>query len=203
MSFRFRDAALDDFDTILQLNRMAGVSVAPIDHATLADRFDTACYFRVAEHEGRVVGFLIAGDATTAIGNAGFRWFRERHPAFAYIDRIVVAQSHRGHGLGRIFYADMTSFAEVRVPVLGCQVSLEPRDDASVLFHASLGFKEVAQLAPGEGGRIGVMERALCSHAFIRERYLDEGRDRLPDLPWLADRSLPSAAQPARAVGFS
>lgn len=203
MSFRFRDAALDDFDAILDLNRMAGVSVAPIDHASLAARFETACYFRVAEHQDRVAGFLIAGDASTAIGNAGFRWFRERHPSFAYIDRIVVAPTHRGHGLGRVFYADLTSFAEVRVPVLGCQVSLEPRDDASLLFHASLGFHEVAQLAPADGGRIGVMERALCSHAFIRERYLEAGQDTLPDLPWLAARSVPITAPAARAVGFS
>jgi len=203
MSFRFRDAALDDFDAILELNRMAGVSVAPIDHARLASRFETASYFRVAEHQERVVGFLIAGDASTAIGNAGFRWFRERHPSFAYIDRIVVAQAHRGHGLGRIFYADMTSFAEVRVPVLGCQVSLEPRDDASVLFHASLGFHEVAQLAPAEGGRIGVMELNMCSHAFIRERYLEAGADALPDLPWLAARTAPPTLPTACAVGFS
>ena len=202
MSLRLRDAALDDFDAILDLNRMAGVSVAAIDRITLSKRFQTACYFRVAEQDGEVVGFLIGGDASADIGNAGFRWFREGHPSFVYIDRIVVAQSHRGHGLGRVFYADMTSFAEVRVPVLGCQVSLEPRDDASLLFHASLGFREVAQLVPIDDRRIGVMEKALCSYPFVRERYLEDGQDSLPDLPWLAGRAYPLVGEVSRVAGF-
>lgn len=200
MSFRFRDAAIDDLPSILALNRAAGVSVADIDHDTLAARFGSASYFRVAEHDGQVAGFLIAGDPASTIDSAGFRWFRERHRSFAYVDRIVVAPSHRGHGLGRILYADLISFAEVRVPVLGCEVSLDPRDDTSLLFHASMGFREVAQLTPSEGGRTCVMERAMCSYAFVRERYLDDGREALPDLPWLAGRSVPAGL--AHAVGY-
>lgn len=191
MSFRFRDATPDDLSAILDLNRMAGVSVAPIDHATLADMFGCASYFRIAELDGVLAGFLIGNDHTTQTGNAGFDWFRERHPAFAYIDRIVVAAPFRGHGLGRVLYADMISYAEVRVPVLGCQVSLQPRDDTSLLFHASMGFHEVAQLAPAQSARICVMERGLCSYPFVRERYLEDGRPCLPSLPWLAQRRLP------------
>lgn len=189
MSFVFRDALPDDLPTILALNQRAGVSVADIDSETLDCHFANAAYFRVAESAGELAGFLIGFDHEAGTGNAGYRWFRERQAAFAYIDRIVVAPDYRGHGLGRVLYADMISFAEVRVPMLGCQVSLEPRDNASLMFHASLGFKEVAQLAVPEG-RIGVMERGLCSFPFIRDTWLDSGRG-LPDLPWLADRALP------------
>ena len=201
MSFHFRDAAFDDLDTILELNRMAGISVAPIDRATLIDCFETASYFRVAEIGGNVAGFLIGTDHTAQLGNTGFRWFRERYPAFAYIDRIVVAERYRGHGLGRVLYADMISFAEVRVPVLGCQISLEPRDNASLLFHASLGFHEVAQLTSPQNGRIGVMERTLCSYAFVHQRYLTGDRDTLPNLPWLAQRVLPAPMPPLLRTG--
>lgn len=191
MSFRFRDAGVDDLDVILELNLVAGVSVAPLDRPALQDYFATAAYFRIVEQDGRIAGFLIGTDHSARTGNAGFRWFRERHPAFVYIDRIVVAAPFRGHGLGRVLYADLTSYAEVRVPVLGCQVSLDPADDTSLLFHASLGFKEVAQLADAGGARLGVMERTLCSFPFVRERYLDDDGPGLPDQPWLASRPVP------------
>lgn len=200
MSFLFRDAVPDDLPTILAMNQEAGVSVADIDRDTLDCHFLNAAYFRVAESGGELAGFLIGFDHEAGTGNAGYRWFRERHPLFAYIDRIVVASDYRGHGLGRVLYADMIGFAEVRVPVLGCQVSLEPRDDASLMFHASLGFKEVAQLATPDGRRIGVMERGLCSYPFVRDTYLLGGSG-LPDLPWLASRALPQAELPRQRVG--
>lgn len=199
MSFLIRDAAPEDLPTILAMNQEAGVSVADIDRDMLDCHYTNAAYFRVAESDGRLAGFLIGFDHEAGTGNAGYLWFRERQAAFAYIDRIVVAPEYRGHGLGRVLYADMISFAEVRVPVLGCQVSLEPRDNASLMFHASLGFKEVAQLPVAEG-RIGVMERQLCSFPYIHDTWLSGGRD-LPDLPWLADRILPDPQWPRKRVG--
>jgi uncharacterized protein len=196
MTLRLRDATSHDLDPILELNRMAGVSVAAIDRSALAGCFASAAYFRVAEIDGGLAAFLIGTDQAGCDGNAGFAWFQQRHPAFLYIDRIVVAEPFRGHGLGRVLYTDLISFAEVRVPVLGCQVSLEPRDQASLLFHASLGFQEVAQLAGPDGRRLGVMERALCSFGFVRDQYLRDGRDGLPTLPWLAGRSRQPDARP-------
>lgn len=201
MSFRFRDARHDDLDTIFELNHKAGTSVASLDRGHLDELFQSACYFRVALNGEAVAGFLIGLDRTARHGSAGFGWFCEHRERFVYIDRIVVAAPFRGHGLGRILYADLASFAEVRVPVLGCQVSLAPRDDASLLFHASLGFREVAQLPNPDGGRIGLMERGLCSYAFVRDQYrLDDGHD-LPHLPWLADRERAAPAGLVHAGG--
>ncbi len=199
MSFIFRDAVPEDLPAILALNQQAGVSVAPIDRGMLDCHFANAAYFRVAECDGGLAGFLIGFDHEAGTGNAGYRWLCERQPAFVYIDRIVVAPAFRGHGLGRVLYADIISFAEVRVPVLACQMSLEPHDNASLMFHASMGFKEVAQLSVPEG-RIGVMERGLCSFPFVRDTYLSSGRG-LPDLPWLARRELPDTEWPTRRVG--
>lgn len=192
MSLRFRDARLADLDTIFALNQQAGISVTAIDRPILLQRFHSAAYFRVAESNGSVAGFLIGSDQDDDWGNTGFQWFKARHRRFAYIDRIVIARPYRGHGLGRVLYADMISFAEVRVPTLGCQVSLEPRDNASMLFHASMGFGEVAQLSGTESGRLAVMERALCSYPFVNENYYSDGCVTLPALPWLAARQMPS-----------
>jgi predicted GNAT superfamily acetyltransferase len=199
MSFSFRDAAPDDLPAILAMNAQAGVSVAPIDRELLDCHYANAAYFRVAESGGRLAGFLIAFDHEAGPGNAGYSWFRERGQPFIWVDRIVVAPEFRRHGLGRVFYADVMSFAEVRVPVLGCQISLDPPDDASLRFHASMGFREMAQL-PVPEGRIGVMAREMCSFPWIRETWLDSGRG-LPDLPWLAGRILPDPQWQKKRVG--
>ena len=73
-----------------------------------------------------------------------------------------------------------TSYAEVRVPVLTCEVFLEPRDDISVLFHGTYGFQEVGQQtmagvgpprrAAGEGSvQLSVRARhAICSTTACR-----------------------------------
>lgn len=193
MTLRLRDALADDLATVAGLNEEAGQAVAPLGAADLLWRYQRAPYFRIAEVDGVFAGFLIALDAGSGDGNPGYHWFRARHERFLYVDRIVVASGFRGLGLGRVLYADLISFAEVRVPVLGCQVALEPRDDAALLFHASLGFRETGQVAlPGQG-RACVMTRELCSYPWVRDTWLATGTGALPALPWLSDRDLPGS----------
>ena len=66
-----------------------------------------------------LAGFLIALRHQAPHDSSNFPWFRERYPQFFYIDRIVVASRRRGGGVGRAFYADVQSFAELRVPAAG------------------------------------------------------------------------------------
>jgi predicted GNAT superfamily acetyltransferase len=127
-----------------------------------------------------------------------FHWFRREYDDFVYIDRIVVASAYRRHGLGRVFYADVQSFAEVRSPRLCCEVQLEPRDDASVLFHGTYGFREVGQQALEPYGRVSLLAKDLCSFPWVRDTYGSSGQSRLPSMPWLAQRERVAAA--TRAV---
>ena len=103
-------------------------------------------------------------------------------------------------GLGRVFYADVTSYAEVHVPVLTCEVFLEPRDDISVLFHGTSGFQEVGQQTmPGVNRRVALLAKELCSYPFVRDSYLE--KDGLPNVPWLAERARSVARAAKRAAG--
>ena len=97
----------------------------------------------------------------------------------------------------------MTSYAELRVPLLACEVFLEPRDDVAVLFHGTYGFNEVGQqLMPGVGRTVSLLAKSLCSHEFVRDTYLTAGTGELPDLPWLAERNETLSGEPvARAFG--
>jgi predicted GNAT superfamily acetyltransferase len=190
MSITIRDVRENELDSVLALNNAAGSTILPLDSTSVRKFYDEAAYFRVAAAEDHIAGFLIGLREVADYGSDNFLWFRENFPAFLYIDRIVIARPYRGAGLGRVFYADVTSFAEVRVPLLACEVFLEPRDDVAVLFHGTYGFHEVGQrtMASVER-RVSLLAKDLCSFPFVRSTYLASTTGGLPNQPWLAERA--------------
>jgi len=188
MTLCLRDVRDHELDQVLALNNSAGPTILPMEGERARLFFAEARYFRVAEIDGHLAGFLIALTPDADYHSPNFHWFRREYADFVYIDRIVVASTYRRHGLGRVFYADVQSFAEVRSPRLCCEVQLEPRDDASVLFHGTYGFREVGQQAMEPYGRVSLLAKDLCSYSWVRDSYGNNGQIRLPTLPWLAER---------------
>lgn len=187
MALAIRDVREHDLDAVLALNNTAGRSILVLDAVQLRYFYEHADYFRVAEIDGQLAGFLIALRDGRDYSSPNYCWFDEHYPSFVYIDRIVIANAYRRHGLGRIFYCDVNSFAEVRVPLLTCEVFLEPPDDVVVLFHGTYGFQEVGQQRMGEHGpQVSLLAKDLPSYTFVRDTYLEHGG--LPDLPWLKGR---------------
>jgi predicted GNAT superfamily acetyltransferase len=202
MALAIRDVREHDLDAVLALNNAAGRSILALDIAQLRYFHEHAEYFRVAEIDGHLAGFLIALREGSDYDSPNYRWFAEHYPQFVYIDRIVIANAYRRHGLGRIFYCDVHSYAEVRVPLLACEVFLEPRDDVVVLFHGTYGFQEVGQQRMGEHGpQVSLLARDLPSYAYVRDTWLEH--DGLPDVPWLAERERSSicSSTPRRLAG--
>jgi predicted GNAT superfamily acetyltransferase len=188
MALAIRDVREHDLDSVLALNNAAGPGIIPIDTARLRVLFDEAAYFRVADVDGHIGGFLVALRPDADYDSPNYAWFKARFADFVYIDRIVVARPYRGHGLGRVFYADVQSFAEVRSPVLTCEVFLEPRDDVSVLFHGTYGFREEGQQTLPSGHRVSLLAKELCSFPWVRDTWTAAGNPQLPAQPWLAER---------------
>lgn len=200
MSIVVRDVREHELDSALALNNAAGASILPLDAARIRYFWEHADYFRVAEVDGHIAGFLIALGADVDYDSPNFLWFRERYPAFLYIDRIVVAGSRRGAGVGRVFYADVHSYAEQRVPLLACEIFLDAIDDGVLLFHGTFGFSEAGQqVMPGVGRRVALLAKPLCSYAWVRDTY----GTGLPDQPWLAARARPGTVRPDRGGAFS
>lgn len=195
MSIVVRDVLEHELDSVLALNNAAGPAILPLDATRLRTFFERAEYFRVAERDGTLAGFLIGmGDASDH-DSSNFRWFRERHSEFFYIDRIVVASRRRGGGVGRAFYADAQSYAELRYPRMACEVLLQGGTDPVMLFHGTFGFQEVGQtVMPETGLRASMLMKPLCSYPWVRESY---GCD-LPAAPWI---HTPRTAMPPRATG--
>ena len=202
MALAIRDVREQDLSAVLALNNAAGRSILALTAAQLRYFHAHAEYFRVAEIDGHLAGFLIALREGGSYPSTNYRWFAERYPKFVYIDRIVIANAYRRHGLGRVFYCDVHSYSEVRVPLLTCEVFLEPRDDVVVLFHGTYGFQEVGQQRMGEDGpKVSLLARDLPSYAYVRDTWLEHGG--LPDVPWLAERvrPQPTSALPLRTAG--
>lgn len=198
-----RDARHQDLTILLALNNAASPNILPLDEPAIGWFFERADYFRVAEVDGNVAGFLVALREGHDYASENYRWFAANERQFVYIDRIVLAPEYRGLGLGRAFYCDAESFAEMRAPKLTCEVFLEPRNDVAVLFHGTYGFTEVNQHrvhSEGipEGIRTSLLAKDLPSFAWVRQRYLNHGG--LPDLPWLAKRTLPATTHPANGT---
>lgn len=198
MTLRLRDVRDNELEHVLALNNNAGPNILPLDADRARLFLSEARYFRVAEIDGHLAGFLMALTPDANYDSPNFRWFQRKFSDFVYIDRIVVASNYRRHGLGRVFYADVQSFAEVRSPRLCCEVFLEPRDDASVLFHGTYGFREVGQQAVAPYGRVSLLAKDLCSYSWVRDTYSSNDHLRLPAVPWLAERARP--IPPARVA---
>ncbi len=182
MSIVVRDVREHELDSVLALNNAAGPAILPLDAARLRRFFDDAEYFRVAERDGTLAGFLIGMGTQCEHESSNFRWFRGRYPDFFYIDRIVVASRRRGGGVGRAFYADAQSYAELRYPQMACEVFLDDINDPVLLFHGSFGFREVGQhVMPETQTRAAMLMKELCSYAWVHETY---GAS-LPDVPWI------------------
>ncbi|HBD18731.1 MAG TPA: GNAT family N-acetyltransferase, partial [Arenimonas sp.] len=59
MSIAIRDVREHELDSVLALNNAAGPAILPLDAAKLRQLYDSAEYFRVAERDGAIAGFLI------------------------------------------------------------------------------------------------------------------------------------------------
>ncbi|MCJ0825146.1 GNAT family N-acetyltransferase [Luteimonas sp. 50] len=187
MSIVIRDVREHELDSVLALNNAAGPAILPLDAARLRRFYTDADYFRVAERDGTLAGFLVGFSSTANHDSDNFRWFREHYPDFFYIDRIVVASRRRGGGVGRAFYADVQSHAELRYPQLACEVFLDDGNDPALLFHGSFGFREVGQhvmatTGDAPGHRAAMLLKDLCSYPWVHDTY----GGHLPDVPWIA-----------------
>ena len=183
-SIRLRDVNVADLDTILAINNSAGESILPIDRARMARFLDIARYFRVAEINGQIAGFLIALTPDADYDSPNFIWFKAHYPEFVYIDRVVTTPDHRRSGIGRLFYADILSFAEVRQPILVTEVFIQPRDEVSLLFFKTQGFVEAGQQTLPNGRRVSLMCKSLDPYTFVRDSYLSRPEAALPTWAW-------------------
>ena len=138
------DVRADDHAAILALNLAEEAMLSPMDAARLLQLDAQAAYHRVLCDGDDVVAFLLAFRESADYDSPNYLWFAQRYPRFVYVDRVAVAASHQGRGLGRRLYADLFAFARQQgVDAIACEYYTVPPNEASRRFHAGFGFREV------------------------------------------------------------
>jgi len=162
-----RDARRDDFAAILTLNAESVHFLSPLSPERLDALHRAAAYHRVVDADGEIAAFLLAFREGAAYDSLNYLWFGKHYPAFLYIDRIVVAPSLRGGGLGVELYADIAAFAaRSGVPWLTCEFDLEPPNPGSMRFHERMGFREVGtQWIHGATKHVSLQAKAIATAA--------------------------------------
>ena len=147
-----RDTTQRDFPAILALNEASVHFLSPLTPARLAALHAASAWHRVVEVDSVIAAFLLAFRECAAYDSPNYRWFCRRYPQFLYIDRVVVADTQRGGGLGRLLYEDAIEYARrAGVPRLTCEYDIEPPNEGSARFHQRFGFVEVGSQSVADG----------------------------------------------------
>ncbi|MEM9133918.1 MAG: GNAT family N-acetyltransferase [Actinomycetota bacterium] len=157
----FTDA---DTDQVLTLNAANVPEVGEMDADKLAGFVEWAPYLQVVEVDDAIVGLLIGLTEGLPYGSPNYTWFGERHPSFAYIDRIAIDEKQRGAGWGPALYRAFEAWVtESGRSLLCAEVNTEPPNPRSLRFHDLFGFDMVAQVEPygTSDYRVGMMEKRL------------------------------------------
>jgi predicted GNAT superfamily acetyltransferase len=115
-----------------------------------------------------VLGFVLALAPGADYASENYRWFtargEERGAGFLYVDRIVVAEGHRGEGLGVVLYDAVFEVARASgVAEVDCEVNVRPPNPGSMAFHTRIGFAELGR----QSTKNGTVEVALLARPTL------------------------------------
>ena len=162
MEFIIRDVDAQDLDAVLTLNQSEVPHVGSVDLQQMQWFAAYATYFRVAVSGDQLGGFLVGLRPGTSYGSPNYRWFCDRYPDFAYVDRVAVAAIARRSGLASRLYDDFAEAMPASVEVMTCEVNIRPPNELSMNFHRRLGFRQVgSQFTEGGTKEVAMLAREL------------------------------------------
>lgn len=159
-----RDIRDDDRGWLHALNEACLPAVNQLAPDRLWALVDRTAATRVAEIGGVPMGVAMTLAPGVDHDSMNYLWFDARMDDFLYLDRIMVADTARGAGIGKALYADIFRIAAARprTAAVVCEVNLKPFNAGSLKFHAALGFVTVGEQET-EGGKkaVSLMRRPV------------------------------------------
>lgn len=166
ITIRSLDAA--DLPAFVALNNAAAPDMSLLDLERLEQMVGFGAMGCLIETEGRMVAAALWFDETgRGYDSPNYLWFRDRYARFTYVDRIIVAGTMRGRGLGqRIYQTVFAAATKAQSPVVTCEIYEKPPNPASRAFHEQLGFTIIGRQTIHNGERaVALMARPMVSIA--------------------------------------
>lgn len=150
-----------DVEAVLALNELEVEKLAPMDEARLREILALADRFDVVELDGEFVGFVITVPPGVDYDSSNYQWHGERYgEAYYYLDRVVLHERARGHGLGGQVY-DALEERAAAYGRLALEVNIDPPNEVSLAFHTSRGFESVGEITDDIGHRRVMLVKEL------------------------------------------
>ncbi len=149
-----------DLPKVWELNELAVPNVSSLTTTDLEWFVEESELFAVIEKDNKLVGFMIVMTPGSTYESLNYRYFSGHYSDFYYVDRIVIAEAYRGNGFGSSLYQYL--FDRASSGVIACEVNLKPYNEASLEFHKSRGFKQVARQQTENGEKeVSLMVREI------------------------------------------
>ncbi len=146
-----REILSKDIDTVLELNEKFVDVLSPMDKSKLLRLIEISELSVVIEDENQIAGFLIALIENVEYESINYQWFNENYDSFLYIDRIVVSEKFQGKGIAtKLYQYALDSAIDNSIPCVFAEIDVMPPNEASLLFHKKMGFKELELLQHSE-----------------------------------------------------
>lgn len=153
-----------DLENVLRLNEASVPAVNSIGLEQMYWFARHATCFRVALRSHAIAGFLIGLRPGTTYASPNYRWFCDTYDDFGYIDRVAVADSARRLGVATRLYRDFEASLPTGVPVLTCEVNIQPPNESSMRFHEGYGFRTVGTQTLENGHKkVALMAKTIAS----------------------------------------
>ncbi len=163
-NLRMRLMSEADISAALALNNAAQPAMNPLTEDEMRELFTYSDIALVGiNHQRELIAFLICLSMGKPYASENYRWFEERGVRHLYVDRVVVAPSAKGTGIGRALYESVFAHArQIGANEVTAEVNLTPPNPGGIAFHERLGFRRLAEQDTREGTvRVALMARSV------------------------------------------
>ena len=163
-NLRLRVMRDSDVPAVTELNAGAAPAVNLLTEDEVRSLLTMCDVALIATDRDRtIIAFLLSLGSGQPYESENYRWFENRGVRHQYIDRIVVAPSAKGTGVGRAMYESVFERARERgASEVTAEVNIRPHNPGSIAFHERLGFRQLAEQDTKDGTvRVALLSRPV------------------------------------------